>query len=138
MQLFSQVLLGYKNKQDLDKLVHRLEENHGLLTQMAERENGCEASSELPKLLLELVSQVDECDEKQDSPFQEGTKPVVNASEDKKGDETSDGRYKLKLNSSLLNTYLLNSSLIDLVFFTCRATESAATDTSEHNSRRNS
>ncbi|XP_023951981.2 myosin-2 heavy chain [Bicyclus anynana] len=59
-KLFSQVLLGYKNKQDLDVLIHRLEENHGLLTQMAGKENGSEVSSELPKLLLELVSQIDE------------------------------------------------------------------------------
>ncbi|KAM3961512.1 uncharacterized protein ACR2FA_004406 [Aphomia sociella] len=62
-KLFSQVLLGYKSKQDLDKLVHRLEENHGLLTHMAEKENGSEASTALPKLLLELVSQVDEGEE---------------------------------------------------------------------------
>ncbi|XP_046968002.1 reticulocyte-binding protein homolog 1-like [Vanessa cardui] len=61
-KLFSQVLLGYKNKQDLDKLVHRLEENHGLLTQMAGREDGSEVSTELPKLLLEIVSQIDEKD----------------------------------------------------------------------------
>lgn len=40
--------------------MHRLEENHGLLTHMAEKENGSEASTALPKLLLELVSQVDE------------------------------------------------------------------------------
>ncbi|CAB3255791.1 unnamed protein product [Arctia plantaginis] len=59
-KLFSQVLLGNKTKQDLDMLAHRLEENHGILTQMAERENGSEMSSALPKLLLELVSQVDE------------------------------------------------------------------------------
>ncbi|XP_034832769.1 putative leucine-rich repeat-containing protein DDB_G0290503 [Maniola hyperantus] len=59
-KLFSQVLLGYKNKQDLDMLVHRLEENHGILTQMAGKENSAEVSSELPKLLLELVSQIDE------------------------------------------------------------------------------
>lgn len=59
-KLFSQVLLGYKTKQDLDKLVHRLEENHGLLTHMAENENDSEASSALPKLLLELVTEVDE------------------------------------------------------------------------------
>ncbi|KAJ0176058.1 hypothetical protein K1T71_008232 [Dendrolimus kikuchii] len=59
-KLFSQVLLGYKTKQDLDMLVHRLEENHGILTHMAERENDSEASSALPKLLLEIVSQVDE------------------------------------------------------------------------------
>ncbi|XP_026752650.2 putative protein tag-278 [Galleria mellonella] len=63
-KLFSQVLLGYKTKQDLDKLVHRLEENHGLLTHMAEKENGSEASTALPKLLLELVSQVDEGEQK--------------------------------------------------------------------------
>ncbi|CAH2248073.1 jg12757 [Pararge aegeria aegeria] len=59
-KLFSQVLLGYKNKQDLDILVHRLEENHGILTQMAGKENGSQISSELPKLLLELVSQIDD------------------------------------------------------------------------------
>lgn len=57
------MLLGYKTKQDLDKLVHRLEENHGLLTHMAENEDDAEASSALPKLLLELVSQVDENEE---------------------------------------------------------------------------
>lgn len=45
-------------------MVHRLEENHGLLTQMAGRDDGSEASSELPKLLLELVSQVDEGEER--------------------------------------------------------------------------
>lgn len=65
-KLFSQVLLGYKTKQDLDTLVHRLEENHGILTQMAERENGSEMSSALPKLLLELVSQIDEKEEHSD------------------------------------------------------------------------
>lgn len=54
------MLLGYKNKQDLDTLVHRLEENHGILTHMAGKENDSEASSELPKLLLEIVSQIDE------------------------------------------------------------------------------
>lgn len=64
LKLFSQVLLGEKTKQDLDTLVQRLEENHGILTQMAEKENGSEVSSALPKLLLELVSQVDENEEK--------------------------------------------------------------------------
>lgn len=57
-------MLGDKTKQDLDTLVKRLQDNHGLLTQMAEKENGSEASSELPKLLLELVSQVDKNEEK--------------------------------------------------------------------------
>lgn len=59
------MLLGYKTKRDLDKLVHRLEENHGILTQMAERENDPEASTALPKLLLEIVNQVDAGDEEQ-------------------------------------------------------------------------
>ncbi|OWR50153.1 putative Ofd1 protein [Danaus plexippus plexippus] len=63
-KLFSQVLLGYKNKQDLDKLISRLEENHGILTHMAGKENSSELSSELPKLLLEIVSQIEESDNK--------------------------------------------------------------------------
>lgn len=46
--------------------MHRLEENHGLLTHMAEKENGSEASTALPKLLLELVSQVDEGEDAKD------------------------------------------------------------------------
>lgn len=40
--------------------MHRLEQNHGLLTHMAEKENDLETATALPKLLLELVSQVDE------------------------------------------------------------------------------
>ncbi|XP_038212485.1 paramyosin [Zerene cesonia] len=59
-KLFSQVLLGYKTKRDLDKLVKLLEENHGILTHMAEQENGSQVSSALPKLLLELVNQVED------------------------------------------------------------------------------
>ncbi|XP_068628251.1 myosin-11 [Battus philenor] len=66
-KLFSQVLLGYTTRQDLDKLVNRLEENHGILTHMAERENGSEASSALPKLLLQLISQVEEIEEHKQS-----------------------------------------------------------------------
>ncbi|XP_013194955.2 thyroid receptor-interacting protein 11 [Amyelois transitella] len=90
-KLFSQVLLGYKTKQDLDKLVHRLEENHGILTQMAEKENDSEASTALPKLLLELVSQVDEDEnsdhnavteekEKEENSSTEGTAEGINSS----------------------------------------------------------
>lgn len=67
LQLFSQVLLGYKTKQDLDKLVHRLEENHGILTHMAEKENGSEASTALPKMLLELINQIDENEDNKQS-----------------------------------------------------------------------
>lgn len=59
-QLFSQVLLGYKTEKDLDTLVNRLEEHHGLLTQMAENNEDSETSTALPKLLLELVSQIEE------------------------------------------------------------------------------
>lgn len=55
--------MGYHNKQNLDKLVHQLEENHGLLTHMAGREDCPEVSTELPKLLLEIVNQIDEQDE---------------------------------------------------------------------------
>ncbi|KOB72793.1 putative Ofd1 protein [Operophtera brumata] len=73
-KLFSQVLLGYKTKQDLDKLVHRLEENHGLLTHMAENENDSEASSALPKLLLKLVSEVDEIEEQKTENDEESEK----------------------------------------------------------------
>ncbi|CAK1543161.1 unnamed protein product [Leptosia nina] len=64
-KLFSQVLLGYMTKRDLDKLVKRLEENHDILTHMAEKENGSEVSSALPKLLLELVNQVDDLNNKE-------------------------------------------------------------------------
>ncbi|XP_048483161.1 early endosome antigen 1 isoform X2 [Plutella xylostella] len=67
-KLFSQVLLGYKNKKDLDTLVCRLEENHGLLTHLAENENDSEASSALPKLLLEIVSQIEDAEEKRPTP----------------------------------------------------------------------
>ncbi|KAF9807824.1 hypothetical protein SFRURICE_000605 [Spodoptera frugiperda] len=83
-KLFSQVLLGEKTKQDLDTLVQRLEENHGILTQMAEKENGSEVSSALPKLLLELVSQVDENEEK----YIDGTSND-NANEPKEKEEVS-------------------------------------------------
>lgn len=54
--------MGYQNKQNLDKLVHQLEENHGLLTHMAGREDCPEVYTELPKLLLEIVNQIDEKD----------------------------------------------------------------------------
>lgn len=67
-KLFSQVLLGYKNKKDLDTLVCRLEENHGLLTHLAENEDDSEASSALPKLLLEIVSQIEDAEEKRPTP----------------------------------------------------------------------
>lgn len=61
----------------MDKLVSRLEENHGILTQMAEREDGSEASSALPKLLLQLVSQVEETEQIRQSNEKETENNIV-------------------------------------------------------------
>lgn len=85
LQLFSQVLLGDKTKQDLDTLVQRLEDNHGLLTQMAEKENGSEASSALPKLLLELVSQVDEKEDETSNDTDQSSKQETTTSDQESG-----------------------------------------------------
>ncbi|KAF2899573.1 hypothetical protein ILUMI_06602 [Ignelater luminosus] len=59
-QLFSQILLGFNNGQDidLDRLIKTLEENHGLLTDIVINEESNEHSSALPKVLLDLVNQV--------------------------------------------------------------------------------
>lgn len=83
------MLLGYKTTKDLDKLVHRLEENHGILTHMAERENGSEASSALPKLLLEIVSQVDEVEERHR--LEENCAECTIDEESEKGEESNLG-----------------------------------------------
>lgn len=61
-QLFSQMLLGQNSNQDLDKLLLKLEENHDLLADMVVREDCSEMSSALPKLILDLVNQVDASD----------------------------------------------------------------------------
>lgn len=95
-QLFSQVLLGYKTKQDLDILVHRLEENHGILTHMAGRENDSEASSALPKLLLEIVSQVEDSKMTQD---------LVQQDENNSGDSFEIQKPTCEIGTILLHTY---------------------------------
>ncbi|XP_044256866.1 probable DNA double-strand break repair Rad50 ATPase [Tribolium madens] len=60
-QLFSQILLGFKNNQeiDIDKLIKLLEENHHLLQDIAVNEESNQVSA-LPKVLLDLVSEVSE------------------------------------------------------------------------------
>lgn len=59
-QLFSQILLGFNNSQDidLDKLIRILEENHDLLSKIAINEESTEISTALPKTLLDLVNQM--------------------------------------------------------------------------------
>lgn len=59
-QLFSELLLGFNNTQDinLDKLMQLLEEHHDLLQNIVINEESSQVSSILPKLLLDLVNQV--------------------------------------------------------------------------------
>ncbi|XP_072399840.1 uncharacterized protein [Diabrotica undecimpunctata] len=65
-QLFSETLLKYNASQDidLDKLQKHLEENHGLLKDIVVNEVSSEVSSALPKVLLELINQLQETEEK--------------------------------------------------------------------------
>ncbi|GBP71994.1 hypothetical protein EVAR_38673_1 [Eumeta japonica] len=73
--LFSQVLLGFKNDQNLDTLIHRLKEHQGILTHMAKRENGSETSSALPRVLLQLVSQIEDSSAKIDIDYEDPLVP---------------------------------------------------------------
>ncbi|XP_018575529.1 myosin-10 [Anoplophora glabripennis] len=61
-QLFSEILLGFNSSQDidLDKLQKQLEDHRDLLQDIVINEISPEVSSALPKVLLELLSQVDE------------------------------------------------------------------------------
>lgn len=61
-QLFSQILFGFHNCQEInfDKLIKLLQENHDLLTDIVVNEESQEISSALPKVLLDLVNQVNE------------------------------------------------------------------------------
>ncbi|CAH4036759.1 unnamed protein product [Pieris brassicae] len=86
-KLFSQVILGYKSKKDLDQLVTRLEENHGILIHMAEQENGSEGSSALPKLLLELVNQVDDNSESETNQLSQANDKGEEVQEPNKAEE---------------------------------------------------
>ncbi|XP_044010417.1 golgin subfamily A member 4 [Aphidius gifuensis] len=63
--LFSQMLLSASSADmDLDRLTELIQENHDLISDMA-KEEGTEAAA-LPKLLLDLVEQVDGIPEKKD------------------------------------------------------------------------
>lgn len=59
-QLFSEILLGFNSTQeiDLDKLQKHLEEHHGLLQDIVVNEVAS-VSYALPKVLLDLVNQVE-------------------------------------------------------------------------------
>nr|CAI5853434.1 unnamed protein product [Callosobruchus analis] len=60
-QLFSEILLGFNNSQeiDLDKLQRQLEEHHDLLQDIVVNEVSSEVSYALPKLLLDLLNNAD-------------------------------------------------------------------------------
>ncbi|XP_014093415.2 uncharacterized protein [Bactrocera oleae] len=57
--LFSQMVMGFngKNNLDIDRLTTMLEENRGLLNDMATKEANCTDGATLPKLLFELVEE---------------------------------------------------------------------------------
>lgn len=61
-QLFSEILLGFNSSQDidLDKLQKHLEDHRDLLQNIVVNEISPEVSYALPKVLLELLSKVDE------------------------------------------------------------------------------
>ncbi|VEN41292.1 unnamed protein product, partial [Callosobruchus maculatus] len=60
-QLFSEILLGFNNSQeiDLDKLQKQLEDHHDLLQDIVVNEVSSEVSYALPKLLLDLLNNTD-------------------------------------------------------------------------------
>lgn len=60
-QLFSEVLLGFNSSQeiDLDKLQKHLEQHHDLLQDIVINEVESETTYALPKVLLDLVNQVE-------------------------------------------------------------------------------
>lgn len=58
--LFTQMLVGSTTTDmDLDRLTRLLQENHDLITEITIKEDCSEAAATLPKLLLDLVTQVD-------------------------------------------------------------------------------
>lgn len=61
-QLFSQLLSGFRGGNDLniDKLAIMLEDNRDLLSDITNREISHNGSAALPKLLFDLVSQVED------------------------------------------------------------------------------
>lgn len=69
MQLFSQLLSGFSGGNDLniDKLATMLEQNRDLLSDITNRESSHNGSAALPRLLFDLVSEVEAKDEEQES-----------------------------------------------------------------------
>lgn len=59
-QLFSEIILGFNNSQNinLDKLREELENHHDLLQEIVSNEISSEVSSALPKVLLDLLNEV--------------------------------------------------------------------------------
>ncbi|XP_017786049.1 PREDICTED: uncharacterized protein PFB0145c isoform X1 [Nicrophorus vespilloides] len=85
-QLFSEILLGFNNSQEinLDKTIKILEENHGLLTKFANEETTSNAAA-LPKLLLDLIHQIDKENESEDNSQEikkEGVMHQLNSAEE--------------------------------------------------------
>ncbi|KAJ8982154.1 hypothetical protein NQ317_011300 [Molorchus minor] len=73
-QLFSEILLGFNSTQDidLDKLQRHLEDHHDLLQNIVSSEISSEVSYALPKVLLDLLNQVDAKDQKTDESADSG------------------------------------------------------------------
>lgn len=87
-QLFSEILLGFNNTQDidLDKLTQLLEEHHDLLKNIVVNESSAQISSALPKVLLDLVNQVNN---KQTANGDEGDGQNVNSDDKSTGQMNS-------------------------------------------------
>lgn len=82
--MFTQMLLGpfnTGNETDLDKLTELLQENHALITEMTSREDSSEIASVLPKLLLDLITQVDGNNEHKDEELSESCDTISEQSE---------------------------------------------------------
>lgn len=68
--MFSHILLGFNNNGndvDLDKLIKLLEENHDLLQDIVINDESS-SSSALPKMLLDLVNQINNKEEMAEQP----------------------------------------------------------------------
>lgn len=82
--MFTQMLLGPFNsgqETDLDKLTELLQENHDLITEMTTKEDGSEIASVLPKLLLDLITQVDGLNDRKDYDQPESSDTISEQSE---------------------------------------------------------
>lgn len=84
--LFTQMLLGCSHPDiDLDRLVHLLHENHDLIADITVKGGGTDIAPVLPKLILDLITQVEEeARMKQDAEDDEETR-VKQEAEDEEG-----------------------------------------------------